>query len=476
MRFPLRQPDARDYSSSSRSSSGARLRSGRSQRGTAARAGWLAAVFFALLLAIGGGGSPAPFAELALELLTVIIAVLWLSGFAGDAVQRVPRTAWAVAALVIAVPLVQLIPLPPLIWQALPGRALAADALALVGEQSSWRAWSLAPQRTLASLLSLGPPLLLLVMTGALPVRERIMLIGALLAMAGATLILGAVQLSGGAADAVLNGFQANRNSTADVLLVAIIAVPLLAERKALRRQQKTASLALLAIAGTGMLVLAAGTVFTGSRVGIALLPVAALASLWLLRGRFALSPKKLAIALVTAAASVAAFFILVRTNAELARIFKRFSLFSEELRPQLWRDGIYVVRQHFPFGVGMGNFVPALLADERLEVVRPALPNRAHNDYIELAAEAGAFGMAALSEVSLLLTRAALRTRRMVQGESSDLLLFAAAALAILALHSLVDYPFRSMSLASLGAVCGGLLLTPRSADRQARHGSPTV
>jgi hypothetical protein len=60
------------------------------------------------------------------------------------------------------------------------------------------------------------------------------------------------------------------------------------------------------------------------------------------------------------------------------------------------------------------------------------------------------------------------LRNRLKVDsGVPAAMAVFAAASLAILALHSLVDYPFRSMALACLGAVSAGLLL---SVDRRAK------
>jgi len=142
--------------------------------------------------------------------------------------------------------------------------------------------------------------------------------------------------------------------------------------------------------------------------------------------------------------------------------VLARFD-FSEELRPQLWRDGLYVAQKHFPFGVGMGNFVPALFADERLEAIWPALPNRAHNDFLELACEAGIAGLAALSAISLMLGLALWQKLREPTGMAATLAVFAGSGLAVLSLHSLVDYPFRSMALACLGAVCAGLVLTPR-------------
>jgi len=109
-------------------------------------------------------------------------------------------------------------------------------------------------------------------------------------------------------------------------------------------------------------------------------------------------------------------------------------------------------------------DFVPAILGGERLEVVRPTLPNRAHNDYLELAVEAGVFGLAALAAIAALLVAAARRMLRAAAADGTALPVFAIAALGTLALHSLVDYPLRSMALACIGGVCVGMLLPPRS------------
>ena len=128
-----------------------------------------AAGFLAIAIALGGGGSPAPLPELILELLAALfVLVCVFAPPVGLDWHRVPKSAWEIAALVAAVPILQLIPLPPLIWHALPSRELEIQALALIGEQDTWRTWSLAPSRTLASLLSLAPPLLLLLLTTAL--------------------------------------------------------------------------------------------------------------------------------------------------------------------------------------------------------------------------------------------------------------------------------------------------------------------
>ena len=444
--------------------------------------GLLAGLYLALALTLGGGGSPAPLPELVLELLAALTALIWLLTPYGQAEwTRVPRSAWLIAAMVAAVPLLQLIPLPPLVWHALPGRALERDALALIGAQDSWRAWSLAPNRTLAALLSLAPPLLLLVMTSALGRSGRLMLIRTIALMAVATLVLGALQLSTGEASPahlygmtvpMLVGFQANHNSTADLLLIAIMTLPVVLRDLVERRIISGNPGLILGVAGAGIALLTLGVVLTASRMGIILLPIPLLASAWILLPWLRLSWRLIALAVGAAVILGGLGFLLARDNPVLATIIARFD-FSQELRPQLWRDGLYVAQKYFPFGVGMGDFVPAMIADERLEVIWPSLPNRAHNDFLEFACEAGILGFGVLSAISFILSKAIWRTLRGRPGFSMTLAIFAGAALAVFALHSLVDYPFRSMALACLGAVCAGLLLTPRLAGEASRQRS---
>ena len=440
--------------------------------GNSGHSGLLAAIFLALALAVGGGGSPAPLPEIILECLAALFAVLWVLGML-DAPQwrRVPRSAWMIAGIIAAVPILQLIPLPPLLWHALPGRSVELDALTLIGEQSSWRTWSLAPTRTLTALLSLGPPLLLLAMTSALDESGRLTLIRSIALMAAFTLILGALQYAGpddsplhlyGDPSAGLAGFQANQNSTADLLLVAIMTGPLLIRRLAERRLIPNRSSIVLLFSGTAIITGVFSVVMTSSRMGISILPIPVLTSLWILRPWLHITRRTMLIALFAILVAVPVSVMLAQANPVLAGIIARFD-FAHELRPQLWRDGLFVAQKYFPFGVGMGDFVPAYIADERLEVIMQRMPNRAHNELIELTTEAGLLGLGALAAVCLLLFRQVSRTLRGAHKRSPELICFAVTALGILALHSMVDYPFRSLSLASLGAVCAGLLLTSR-------------
>lgn len=435
--------------------------------------GLLASLFLATAIALGGGGSPSPIPELVLEVMAAAVALVWILGISRtQGLDRVPSSAWIVGIVITAIPLAQLIPLPPFIWHTLPGRKIEYDALSLINEQSNWRTWSLAPARTLSSLLALGPPLLLLTMTSALDEGGRLALIRAVAAMAITTLILGALQHAGGddspfqlygGGTPALTGFQANNNATADFLLIALMTAPLLVRGAVIGRVIPDKPGIVLPISAIFMTICALAVVLASSRMGIALLPIPIFASFWMLRPWINLTSRGLLIALLGCLLAVPILVALAQTNSVLAGVISRFG-FSNELRPQLWHDGLYVAQKYFPFGVGMGDFVPAFIADERLVSVNTSMPNRAHNELIELTTETGVFGLMALSATVFLLIREGVRAARSASRQSIALIWFAATSLIILSLHSLVDYPLRSLSLASLAAVCAGLLLTRSS------------
>ncbi len=432
----------------------------------------IAATFLALAILLGGGGTPNPLTELWLELLAVLAALAWL-WLPAQASLRRPADAglWLVAALALIVPLVQLMPLPPAVWTALPGRGAQLDALELIGAGGSWQPLSMSPARTLASLLALVPPLLMLVMVGALGAAERRRLIGLVAAMALLAALLGAAQLAGGEAAPrlyqassalVVTGFQANRNSAADVFLIGIPALAVLAVSTSSSGKSGAPAMPrkhwLLSAAA---LVLALATVLTASRAGIALLPVA-LAGSWTI---LALDPARRwnrripAIAIGSAALLLAAL-VLLRDNTALRGVAARFG-FTTDARVDLWTDSLFAIRQYWPFGSGMGTFVPSFIAAEPLEAVDPSLPNRAHNDFLELALESGILGLAALALAAAVLLVMVFRAWRS-RPQDRPQIGFAITALTIVGCHSLVDYPLRSIALACLAALAAGILAAP--------------
>ena len=437
------------------------------------RAGWIAAALLVLSFVLGGGGSPAPLLEIALQ-GCVAIAALLLVATAPEIFERVPAAGWRIAALVLVIPIVQLIPLPPSWWQALPGRSAQIAALELTGSADTWRALSLSPSRTLASLLAAGSALLCLILTAALDQRGRNHLITAVAGIGLLTVLVGGAQLSGGQDSLLryfdpneifLTGFQANHNSTADVLLVAMVALAAWARRWLDHGAVRPTRLQLAGGVGlvNGVMILA--LVLAGSRAGIALLPVALVFQYLILQPGSRINWTKAGLSTLGAAGLVVAAYFALRNNRAIAAIAGRFD-FTGEFRPELWRDALFALGQYWPAGSGQGTFVPVMIAVERLEVVDPTLPNRAHNDYLELLIGAGLPGVLVFLALAILVGNAIWRALRQPPASSRSQVLFACGSLIILALHSLVDYPLRSMALAALAATAVGLLIPARKIE----------
>lgn len=446
----------------------------------------LAALLVGLGIVLGGGGSPAPVTEMILQCLAALIVAVWiLVSPVRFPFFQADRSAWILAGLILALPIIQLVPLPPVIWQGLPGRELERASLALVGAQDSWRPLSMAPQRTLASLLVLLPAVAVLLMVASLQRGGRALLIAIIAAMALLGLLAGAAQMAGGSEGPFrfygpdvgwLLGFQANHNSAADVLLIAMVAsTALIRDYSELRKHARTASRLTrpyrLSLATGTCLLFAVGVVLTASRAGIFLLPLALMGVLaivwpWLRFNRRTLVISGLAVTVLLVISGW-----IIANNAVVERVISRF-VFGGEFRPELWRDSLFALQQYFPFGAGIGAFVPVFLAAERLEVVGASFPNRAHNDFLEFGVEAGVFGAMVLAAITAILIRLIVKGWKSPPAGSRAQLVFSITTLALIALHSQVDYPLRSMSLAFIAAACTGLLLpVPGGGEPKGEH-----
>jgi len=417
-------------------------------------------VIFAMVL--GGGGSPAPLIEMALQIAMAVLVVLWFWVVPRATLTAGAPLAWVLAGLVLVIPIVQLLPLPPSLWHALPGRGDEQAALDLVGLGNSWRPLSMAPYRTLASLLAMVPAALLIPLTALQTVRARVTMLIAVAVVATLSLVVGAGQLLGGMWTTLrpytpdswwLDGFQANHNAQADVLLIAMMgAAAVLAEltgRGFIPRLYH-----LLGLLAANILAFVFGVVLTSSRAGILLLPLALILQGVLLRPWLAPSRRVVIISL----SMVIGGAVLVANSEVLRGVVQRFYV-ADPMRPMIWRGTWYALVLHWPWGTGMGTFQRIYEATEALESISEWSINRAHNDYLEFALEAGLLGMVVLLMLVIVLVWAISRPARPEHERSRVLSFYAKGGLAILALHSLVDYPLRSMSLACLAGVLVGML-----------------
>lgn len=434
-------------------------------------------VLFAVVF--GGGGTVNPQTEMILQVLTALLAAplvaskKWQVG-----IGPVHQGAWLLALLVIVIPVVQLVPLPPSIWQGLPGRSIEAQALAAAGADGRWMPLTMAPSRTFASLLAISSPLLVLLSASRLSLRGRNWLTGAIVLGAALSLVLGVLQLSqtGGwtwsiyseYSEGFLVGFQANRNAEADILQISLLGMGVLG---AIRLSDGRHHVLTWSIVGLAMVIFVIGIIMTGSRTGIALLLPSLLAlglMLWpTLRDR-ARAARWLAGGAVAASLSAAALLQLPSVQ----KIVSRFSI-STEARWDLWADTWYATKQVWPWGSGIGTIVPMLEAAERLDVVDTTRPVRAHNDWLEWILEAGLPGTVVLGLIIAIIGWFAVRA--LIAANRNDALparraqvIFGCSVLLIEGAHAIVDYPMRSMSLAALTAIAVAFLLEPTAVQQK--------
>ena len=449
----------------------------RSFRGVSRR-GVIVAAFVALAMVLGGGGSPSPATEIIVQLGFAVALIAWLwSAHSSDEGQRaIPRLLLWFGLALLALPLLQLVPLPPVIWQSLPSRELQQATLSLISEGDSWRALSISPSMTLAALLALIPAVGVMWGTTLLPSRDRRLLLLAIVIVTMGGALLGALQMAGGPDDfrfyekthrGWLTAFHANRNAAADALLIGALALSawFAASSRDDKRRRR------LPIFAAAQLILIVALILTGSRTGIALLVVSLPFHWMMLRPEGAnVSRRTLFAATAAFVAALVALPLALASNSRLARVAERFDATSDARFP-LWEDTLDAIGGFWPAGSGLGTFAYAFQPFESLEHLDQFFPNRAHNDYLEFLLEAGLFAPAILAFGAIALFLLARRAWKLSPREHASQL-FALGTLAIVALHSIVDYPLRNMAIACLAGVAAGLLtVAPRSGKARSRE-----
>ena len=417
---------------------------------------------FALVLAFGGGASRFDEDQQAIVRLAAV-AVLLISLWSLDLqpLLRRPGLPLAVIAAYLLL-MLQLIPLPPTLWAALPGHGPYA-AVANEAGVVSWRPLSLTPDLTLNALYALLPATAAGMAALYLDSRQRIWLVRGVVAIAALSAVIGLIQTAAGdgamhlyriTSDDAPVGLLANRNHQAALLSCALPFVGALMGAR--RRDAGDPRLGLIVALGTAA-VLVLAIVSTGSRMGLALCLLGSFgggvaykaAGRRLLPSqpafRFALAlGALLALAVVTlAAARSGALERLAHTN----RV--------NETRVAMLDPLLATARAFMPFGAGFGSFDSVFRHFEPNSLLSTIYMNQAHNEPMQLAIEGGAPALVLLAVfVGWWLWSGVKVARR--EGPSSGKAIAVAwvAASAILLTSSLVDYPLRTPLLSALFVV----------------------
>ncbi|WP_426026906.1 O-antigen ligase family protein [Brevundimonas sp. TWP2-3-4b2] len=431
----------------------------------------IAAVILLVFSFVFGGASREHALRLALvELAALPLLVLAANRLVKTGLWREHRMALGLLAAVVAIPLTQLLPLPPWIWTGLPGRDQMVIALELAGIEPGWSPFSLAPEHTWRSALALAPPaaLFLAMLSASTDQRERLARFCIAAAILG--ICLGSAQLATGGSGLYawngtragsVNGLFANRNHFASSLLVTVPFAITLGAAALRRRNPQTTALWLGALF-TGLVIVALAAI--RSRAGIILFApvmVASLMAAWIAAGRGRpglrlLVPVGLIGAALTAVAVLALPSILDRFDTQGAPEgrFERWPLVAE------------TAQTYLPLGSGIGSFDAVYRSVEPLEQLDSTFFNQAHNEYLETWLEAGWLGIGLVLAFLVWYFRRSWSAWKSPPSREGDLQRAASIGVGVLVLHSLADYPLRTATLAVVFALCCGVLELARRSD----------
>ncbi len=422
-----------------------------------------AAILLALSFVFGGASR-----EHALRLAVVELAALPLLIMSADrlirsGLWREHRFALALLGGLAAIPLIQLIPLPPAIWTGLPGRDEMVLALQLAGLQPGWAPLTLTPDLTWQSVLAILPPAALFLAVLSSSQAQTTRMVAFYLAAAVIAVLLGAAQLASGGerlypwtttSAGSVTGFFANRNHLATLLLACLPFAAVFGAAVLRRRSEQRLPLWFGALF-MGLVVV--GLAAIRSRAGVILFGPIALVSLlaaWIAAGRGRPGPGLLALTGGVAAA-VAAVAILA-----LPPILARFDVQSApEGRFEGWPVVASAAETFLPLGSGVGSFDAVFRSVEPLEKLDATFFNHAHNEYLETWLEAGWPGAALILAFLVWYGRRLWAAWKAGPSRERDLQRAASIALLAMLVHSAVDYPLRTATLAVLFALCAAIL-----------------
>lgn len=375
--------------------------------------------------------------------------------------------------ILAAVPLLQLIPLPPAIWTALPGHATIVATYHSAGLDLPWGSLSISPWATTRSACALIPPVTIFLGVQICGSHERRRLALLVVAFGVATVVLEIMQLVQGQ-DSALRfyavtfqdvgvGFSANRNHTA-AFLSATIPIAAFAFDRSIRHRTHGVVLLLLY-----WLTAWLGLMMTASRSALLLGFVATIGSVALsMRGRVAALKQFRTLDYFVGGACLFGAGVLA-SSFGLSDILARLGdeKIAADARWPVAKASIAAAEAFFPFGSGLGTFDRVYPMFEGAAGIVPAFVNHAHNDLLELVVETGVFGLLILVGMCIFAAPRAWRRLReseaIIAAEQSAALL----VMALVTIHSLWDYPLRASGVAGVFSFCGAMLCAIPRVDR---------
>jgi O-antigen ligase len=450
------------------------------------------AAFLTLVFVFGGSSRADAFSQIVVRVVSVLFAAAFYLMSSPRLIDLIKPVFYGLV-LFVGLMILQLIPLPFVLWAQLPGRQVFAEFPEVFSISSPWRPISLAPDATLNSILSILPGLAAIVGFSVLRSYDRFWLVCAMIALTLVSGAIGILQLTGqsswlylyqGMSDGTAVGFFANRNHQAALLCSTL---PMLAAFAACRDAPGSPSIRAF-IAALSSIVILPLIVVTGSRTGVLLMAVGLTASYMIYQragvnraglqqatGNVSVLTRRQWLGVAALAAIVLTFVLLIASSKAVA-IQRAFAMDVEaDARLRLFWPMIDLLSTYFPFGTGFGSFPQVFKVFEPFSNLGPAYFNHAHNDALELLIEGGVAGALILFVGGYWWIRKALVAWR-GPGRSDCRLLaqVGSAVTLIFGIASLTDYPLRTpiCSVVFLMACCL-MSVHPQPAKERQKVGS---
>ena len=441
---------------------------------------------------IKGGNRPLPLLILELAATALLCLLLLRPSFE----KHLSRPLLIALGALVALPLLQLLPLPEFVWNWLPGRDFYAAASSAVGSTPRYRALSLIPNATESALLVLLVPVTVFLATVSTSQAQLKQLINLFIGLAVIQAIIGLAQFGTGSLTVLwppeggrigsAYGTYPNYDHFAGFLEMALPLVLALliahidvgSHRTPTRQRSQNLRKRISQLFASGMrlntvaiytgaaLAILLGLIFSRSRTAIALTMLCILLCALVFGSRVGGQRSSRLVSLLTVVGLALALEI------GLAPVLTRFADggLVDHTRLSIYAGTIQGIREFFPFGSGLGSYPAVFRRFQPGDV--PYFVNHAHNDYLEWLFEGG------LATALLMLAFLILYVLRWRQiwpaGEErwapiSFVRIAAGISLLLMGLHGLIDFNLHIPANAAFFAFLAGIFFHPGTGHRRA-------
>jgi hypothetical protein len=424
---------------------------------------WALVVFLVLTFLTGGGSRADIQSLIILRPAAVIFCGIALWSLRWEHVQG-HTFLFGMAAAIFALVGSHLIPLPPTMWGALPGREIITeiDKVAELGEV--WRPLTMVPSGGWNAFYSLFVPLAVLLLGVQLSREERFKLLPWLLGLGLFSGFMGLLQSIGDPQGPlyfynVTNngsavGLFSNRNHQA-ILLAMLFPMLAVYASTGVRAEEQAKVRGYIALAAGAVLVPL--LLVTGSRAGLILGAFGIACTALLYRKPDIIIPKKRRgnkhdlrwLAGGFAVLCLGALTIITSRAEAVSRL--TLTDLSGELRFLAWVPIAKMAWKYFPVGSGAGSFVDIFKIDEPVELLGPSYLNHAHNDWLELCFTFGLPGLMLVVTAVFAFVHSACKafSNWRAQAPKVQHARLGVFLILIMAIGSIGDYPLRTPSIA---------------------------